>query len=287
MSRRSAKRSPYRGLLSEPVPLELDPGEGGLLDEDEVPASWILAGMRPEIWPDIVRRTKRSLFDELQARTSALFDHFGLEARQAGAWKDLALSLVRLHEPDLYRFGQIHATLCERYRLNPEDQDFDVKLALRLAIQHVPRFQLRSAKKRRFTTEEIILFLTSYEHVVEHLRLEGTIVSDRTVAKLLLDKGEMRRLLPKGIARALDAMFDRLGNKKRGSRGRLSDRALRTYLAEMKGAAQKVRIGKGTEFQQQFILDVLPTLLHRMSEEEWADLQADFDRKKLSNCPPG
>jgi hypothetical protein len=294
MKRKLPERSHYKGILAEQPSIFEFALES--LDADTPRPVWMAQGRPPELWPVALRQARQRQFNELCERISALFAHFKIDRQvvptapsripatqaesfswlmgslaQSAAWKDLALALVRQHEPDLFQSGQVYGTLCKRYRLESNDRIFDAKLALALAIQYVPRFQLpapAATPEARWTTEEIIDLFMVRAHVVDHLRRSGKAASAHEVARLLLNESELEQVVPKPVARALHETFRRRANMKRGSPGSFSNSALRKYLAQMGTAEEKVRLGQGNNFQQQLIFEVLPALRQLIANSE-------------------
>jgi hypothetical protein len=271
----------YDGILARPVQDEL------LLPGcfDEAPPAWFVRlGGSSELWKPL----SKAIFEghvkvarQIAARMSALCDHFGIDQSRSGWERDLASSLALRHAPWVFESPRVRlAELCGQLGIDPACTDHD--LALNLARRHVPGFQMRppnvddwlyyqlhfvlpglrspeALTYKKLSTRDIVFLIFAAAVAGEHLKHTGGRVSDRRIAELILDPTFFRRSTP-AFGRELAAIVQNRGNRKEGRRAhenRMSEKALREYLRQMRTAGK----GNASGFQRRFLLDALPTAI--------------------------
>ena len=252
-----AKRSPYTGVLDEPLELETPLG----LSLDKVPRTYLDLGFPAEAWPALLKASWHRDAEKFIARVQALFRHFGINLDEPHAFLDLALCLAYRHERETLidggrvRFGQVCALF---------DTADPAELVRKLAAKHVRGFQ--PAKPKRFagrltTTEWIHIFLAVIA-VAERLERQGGKAKVRKIAAVMLDQKELQKIIPPKVARSVHAILARTGNKERDSARKLESRDtfLRTKIREARRAWADVKSGKANNFQIQMLSEVLPAL---------------------------
>ncbi len=259
-----AKRSPYTGVLAEPLELETPLG----LSLDKVPRTYLDLGFPAEAWPTTLKASLWGDLEKIFARSRALFRHFGINPEDPHAFLDLALCLAYRHERDTLvdgervRFGAV----CTRFETTDP-----AELVRKLAAKHVRGFQPARSRRlpgRLSTTEWVEIFFAVIV-VADRLERRGGEAKVREIAAVMLDQKELQKIIPRKAARSVQAILERTGNKERGSaRGLKSrDTFLRTRIREARRARADVRSGKANNFQMQMLTEVWPAL-HGLTMEQ-------------------
>lgn len=259
------KRGYYTGALAEPIewaPPILPPGKFAQITEDwpsKVSENWRTAVERAQ------QEDARNRELELCASVSKLVtltEHFSVDRSRPGWSRNLALSLAQRHEPGLKRRAGVfaYAELFAMYGIDPDQPDADFPLALALAQQHVPgmRFKPPEPRQSRLSTTDLIRFTLAVVAVYEHLEQTTGRSSDRKVVAILRDPRRLQKIVVAAVASEVTRLIQSGGNGGRFERGPLSDRAIRSYLRQMRTALPDTREGRATTFQQQFVCEVLP-----------------------------
>lgn len=262
----------YHGILAAPMPLQRDVVPAGLTLDPPAGLPQFLA----EIWSEAIIKGReedsRRRIAGLQAyfdRIAALWDHFEIDPKRTGSSRDLALSLAYRHEPKVLRCRPIrYSELFERYSINAKEPEADFVLALKMAHKHVPGFAIELVKlpKARLSTIEIIYLLLAVALVDASLKSLGKSASDRQIAATIMCPKELSAILPKTTFDCVTAVISRRGNKQRITPRPLSDRALRSYIAQFRSARRCFNENRATAFQLAVILKVKP-IISRVSDE--------------------
>ena len=142
-----AKRSPYTGVLDEPLELETPLG----LSLDKVPRTYLDLGFPAEAWPALLKASWHRDAEKFIARVQALFRHFGINLDEPHAFLDLALCLAYRHERETLidggrvRFGQVCALF---------DTADPAELVRKLAAKHVRGFQPAKPEAIRWAPDD-------------------------------------------------------------------------------------------------------------------------------------
>jgi hypothetical protein len=254
------KRGYYSDRLANPI--EWQPPIPHL--PPAAPNSWS-PGVKA-VWPELVKAVEdESEIARISSNTAhferlwALCDHFGIDRSHVGWPRDLALNLASRHEPS-FRNGRhiAYAHLFTQYSIDPQEPDADLTLAFRLAHKYVPGMRLKAPTrpKARLEAVEWVYVTLAVFKIRRHLERENKKASDRQVVELLMDPKWLGSIVPPVVAGRITSALDASGNKRRGTPERLSKRALRYYLHDMRSAGQCTN-----EFQRFLMEDVFP-LLH-------------------------
>jgi len=283
----------YEGILACPIQdIVYLPGLFG-----EAPPDWLIGiGGRPEQWkPFSMAVAERwvKICDDIEARLEALCEVFEIEQSCCGWERDLFLSLAMRHEPWVFTPPRVRfAELCKKLNLSVDAPPRD--LVMGLAKKHVPGFAMLppkvddrlylhlqpilpwfrpdDAQQARLSTREIVYLWYADKFARMVLSHAGKKVSDRRVAEMIWNDPGFLGPRCSEFAKELTSIIEGRGNCKLGPRGhvnRLSERALRGYLREMRKATDKVLLGEATEFQRAFRLVALPIV--GQLAKAWAD----------------
>jgi hypothetical protein len=248
-----SKRSPYTGILSEPMEIKVPAG----LDPAKVPEFYLALGISAKTWKRMLTALRFKELESLMARKQALFHHFELDPASPGSDLDLALCLAYRHE---------RATLIKGDRVSFEaicdlcETADPVGVVWKLAFKHVPGFQACEPKyRRRLATNDWVKIFITIASVWDRL---GPKASDHGIVDVMLDPQRLREFVPQKAAESVQSILAKSGNKDRGSPRDLASREsfLRTAIRESRNAWADVKSGKATHFQLQFVCEVVPAL---------------------------
>lgn len=194
--------------------------------------------------------------DQRLDRLMSLCRHFDIDPSKPGWKRNLVLSLVLQHQPSRVIGGRVSVgEIFAEFGIDPDENNADFALALRLANQHVPGFRLKLMARPfgRLAGKDFLLLAHASEVIREHFREKGEMTSDRKVASAIRNLNQLKTIVPINRVADIIRIVRGSGNSSRGACRSMSDRKIREYLRIVKLARGAYEAGTPTRIQREII----------------------------------
>jgi len=260
--KRHRKYKRYDGILAKPIERKVMLGS----NSGQQPAFWFkLKGYPEYLWPLMPYLNHLHVSMQLEERLAALFQCYGIDPKEPGGFKDLALSLALRHRR--IKFNQHgraeYWRLYQHYNIDPASPTADKNLVLALAKEHIPGFRDEQVIPRKGTKlEENELTMRSKEetHALASIVVilwraaeqRGRSPSAREITRIIRSTTQ-----PEGLGREVWQQVRKLREvyKWRNWRGR-GERTIRDDVGAILAAVESFNAGMTNHLQSQLIFEI-------------------------------